>query len=454
MINSEDGIYGFIVGDALGVPVEFNNRIILEQNPVKNMREFGTHGQPKGTWSDDTSMMLATIDSLIDKNGYSFGSSFYDIADKFVLWYKNNKYTPNNEVFDIGNTTRRALNNYLKNKNRLCGCGELSENGNGSLMRILPLAYYFYCSNLDIQQRKEIIFEVSSITHSNIISKYGCLIYTELALNFLNNSNNKDLISVYCEIVKTVSALIKKEDKKDKEIIKRYYSKILNRKICKERYENINSSGFIVDTLEAVIWVILNTQNYKEAVLKAVNLGDDTDTIGALVGGIAGIVYGSCSIPKEWIEDLQKKEYIDAMIKSFNECLEKIKYPTNFIDSEILQDTIEDLRNNPNAFALEDCNDTPKNTLMIPRCKPSKQLSKFMEYIYNNELMDKEYLENYEKIKDKEIKYMNYNEIITSLTFFLRGERFCGGFWYTNFKNGRILKILVRLKELEDGNRK
>ena len=321
-------------------------------------------------------------------------------------------------------------------------------------MRILPLAYYFYCSNLDIQQRKEIIFEVSSITHSNIISKYGCLIYTELALNFLNNSNNKDLISVYCEIVKTVSALIKKEDKKDKEIIKRYYSKILNRKICKERYENINSSGFIVDTLEAVIWVILNTQNYKEAVLKAVNLGDDTDTIGALVGGIAGIVYGSCSIPKEWIEDLQKKEYIDAMIKSFNECLEKIKYPTNFIDSEILQDTIEDLRNNPNAFELEDCNDTPKNTLMIPRCKPSKQLSKFMEYIYNNELMDKEYLENYEKIKDKEIKYMNYNEIITSLTFFLRGERFCGGFWYTNFKNGRILKILVRLKELEDGNRK
>ena len=142
------------------------------------------------------------------------------------------------------------------------------------------------------------------------------------------------------------------------------------------------------------------------------------------------------------------------MIKSFNECLEKIKYPTNFIDSEILQDTIEDLRNNPNAFELEDCNDTPKNTLMIPRCKPSKQLSKFMEYIYNNELMDKEYLENYEKIKDKEIKYMNYNEIITSLTFFLRGERFCGGFWYTNFKNGRILKILVRLKELEDGNRK
>ena len=154
------------------------------------------------------------------------------------------------------------------------------------------------------------------------------------------------------------------------------------------------------------------------------------------------------------LEDLQKKEYIDAMIKSFNECLEKIKYPTNFIDSEILQDTIEDLRNNPNAFELEDCNDTPKNTLMIPRCKPSKQLSKFMEYIYNNELMDKEYLENYEKIKDKEIKYMNYNEIITSLTFFLRGERFCGGFWYTNFKNGRILKILVRLKELEDGNRK
>lgn len=329
MINSADGIYGFIVGDALGVPVEFNDRFILEQNPVKNMREFGSHGQPKGTWSDDSSMMLATIDSLIDKNGYNLDNSFYDMADKFVLWYKDNKYTPNNEVFDIGNTTRRALNNYLNIKNKLCGCGELSENGNGSLMRILPLAYYFYCSNLDIKKRKEIIFEVSAITHSNIVSKYGCLIYTEFALNLLNNRKNKDLISVYCETVKTVSTLIKKEDNKDKKIIKKYYRKILNGKIYKERYENIKSSGFVVDTLEAVIWVILNTQNYKEAVLKAVNLGDDTDTIGALVGGIAGIVYGNDSIPKEWIEDLQKKEYIDFFIKSFNESLEKIKISTN-----------------------------------------------------------------------------------------------------------------------------
>ena len=175
MINVRDGIYGFIVGDALGVPVEFSYRFVLEKDPVRDMREFGTHFQPKGTWSDDSSMMIATIDSLICKNGYNINDSFYDMADKFVSWYKDRKYTPHNEVFDIGGATRKALNNYINNRDKLCGCGEISDNGNGSLMRILPLAYYFYVANLDIEKRKEITFEVSSITHSHIISKYGCL---------------------------------------------------------------------------------------------------------------------------------------------------------------------------------------------------------------------------------------------------------------------------------------
>lgn len=281
------------------------------------MREFGTHFQPKGTWSDDSSMMLATIDSLICKNGYNINDSFYDMADKFVSWYKDRQYTPHNEVFDIGGATRKALNNYINNRDKLCGCGEISDNGNGSLMRILPLAYYFYATNLEIEKRKEIVFEVSSITHSHIISKYGCLIYIEFALNILKNQNNHDLLSLYSETVKEIKTLLKNESKEVQKIIEKAYKRVLDGKINKEKYENIKSSGYVVDTLEAIFWTILNSNDYSESILKAVNLGDDTDTVGALTGGIAGIIYREYQIPKEWIKSIQRKDYIDELISSF-----------------------------------------------------------------------------------------------------------------------------------------
>ena len=448
MINVRDGIYGFIVGDALGVPVEFSYRFVLEKDPVRDMREFGTHFQPKGTWSDDSSMMIATIDSLICKNGYNINDSFYDMADKFVSWYKDRKYTPHNEVFDIGGATRKALNNYINNRDKLCGCGEISDNGNGSLMRILPLAYYFYVANLDIEKRKEITFEVSSITHSHIISKYGCLIYIEFVLNILKNRNNLDLLNLYSETVKEIKTLLKSESREVQKTVEKAYKRVLDGKINKEKYENIKSSGYVVDTLEAVIWTILNSNDYSESVLKAVNLGDDTDTVGALAGGIAGIIYGEYQIPKEWRESIQGKDYIDELISSFEKKLETIRISNNVIDLKILQETIDDLKNNPKACELIGGETSKDGTFSIPSSNPSKQLSEFMKYIYDNDLIDKNYLENNKKIEHKDINNMNFNEVMTAITYFLRGERFCSGFWYSNFKDGTILKLLERLRDL------
>ena len=448
MINVRDGIYGFIVGDALGVPVEFSYRFVLEKDPVRDMREFGTHFQPKGTWSDDSSMMIATIDSLICKNGYNINDSFYDMADKFVSWYKDRKYTPHNEVFDIGGATRKALNNYINNRDKLCGCGEISDNGNGSLMRILPLAYYFYVANLDIEKRKEITFEVSSITHSHIISKYGCLIYIEFVLKILKNRNNLDLLNLYSETVKEIKTLLKSESREVQKTVEKAYKRVLDGKINKEKYENIKSSGYVVDTLEAVIWTILNSNDYSESVLKAVNLGDDTDTVGALAGGIAGIIYGEYQIPKEWRESIQGKDYIDELISSFEKKLETIRISNNVIDLKILQETIDDLKNNPKACELIGGETSKDGTFSIPSSNPSKQLSEFMKYIYDNDLTDKNYLENNKKIEHKDINNMNFNEIMTAITYFLRGERFCSGFWYSNFKDGTILKLLERLRDL------
>ena len=164
------GIWGLIVGDALGVPVEFQDREELEENPLVDMIGYGTHNQPKGTWSDDTSMTLCLVDNLI--KGYNLN----EIANNFVKWYRQGFMTPYGVAFDIGNTTRKAIYNIEAGVNVIeAGGAAQYDNGNGSLMRILPLA--FYLRNEDNLDKKfKIIHDVSAITHSHNISKIACSI--------------------------------------------------------------------------------------------------------------------------------------------------------------------------------------------------------------------------------------------------------------------------------------
>ena len=132
-----DGIFGLVVGDALGVPVEFELREQLRTNPVINMREYGSYNLPRGTWSDDSSMTLATLDSLI--NGYNLE----DIMDRFVIWMLEAEYTAIGKNFDMGFITGTAINKYLLTCDlEICGSEYESSNGNGSLMRILPICLY------------------------------------------------------------------------------------------------------------------------------------------------------------------------------------------------------------------------------------------------------------------------------------------------------------------------
>ena len=149
--NILSGLMGLCIADALGVPVEFNSRERLKANPVREMRGYGTHNQPIGTWSDDTSMTLCLVDSLSD------GLNYEDIMSKFKAWLVDGDYTPYGDVFDVGIATRQAINRYLSGIGPL-NCGGISErdNGNGSLMRILPLLFYiqsFY--GTDFQEEDE-----------------------------------------------------------------------------------------------------------------------------------------------------------------------------------------------------------------------------------------------------------------------------------------------------------
>jgi ADP-ribosyl-[dinitrogen reductase] hydrolase len=289
------GFIGLCVGDALGVPVEFKPRSYLKDNPVRDMIGFGTHYQPAGTWSDDSSLTFCLAESLC--NGYDI----YDIGDKFVQWYHKGYWTPDGKVFDIGITTQNALDKlcYEIIRPDFAGMNGTYSNGNGSLMRILPLAYLLKDS--PFAEKVPIIAAVSSITHRHIRSIISCVIYIEFACNLLKGL---DLKESYIKLQPLVKSYYKDEPELEQ------FKSILEQNIADLTESEIHSSGYVIHTLEASLWCMFNSDSYKESVLKAVNLGEDTDTTGAVTGGLAGLLYGMDAIPQSWINSLSRKENI------------------------------------------------------------------------------------------------------------------------------------------------
>ena len=301
---------GHAVGDALGIPVEFASRDEIAQRPVIGMEGYGTYPYPAGTWSDDTSMSLAALDSL------ATGQINWDeIMQNFGKWLNEGEYTPLGEAFDVGRTCFYAIINYFTDGAKATKCGGTDErsNGNGSLMRIHPFALYEYANgNLNL----DVIHTASALTHAHDRSKIACGIYAFVLWELLKSPSK-------ASIVRGLSKA--KNYYRDWDESKVYY-KMLFRRIGltelhfedpdtfkKATRDEIKSTGYVVDTLEAAIWCLLNTNSYRECVLTAVNLGDDTDTIAAIVGGLAGALYGYDAIPEEWRDTLIKRDYIEEM---------------------------------------------------------------------------------------------------------------------------------------------
>lgn len=309
-IKSSNGIIGFAIGDALGVPAEFKSREELKRYPITDMIGDGTYNVPAGTWSDDTSMTLATMDSLISTNNINVN----DMAAKFLDWFRNANYTATNECFDIGRTTLQALARYELELDNASNCGGTNEfdNGNGSLMRILPIAYYIYYHNIeDEQEIYNIVKQVSSITHAHEVSILGCYIYVRFALELLNG---KDKVEAYKNI-KELDYCMFSSTTIDK------YSRILKDNIQNIEEQNISSSGYVVSTLEATLWLFLNSNDYNDTILKSVNLGEDTDTVAACTGGLLGIYYGIDNIKNTWKQTLKRYDYITNLCDKFDKTI-------------------------------------------------------------------------------------------------------------------------------------
>lgn len=294
------GLMGLCIGDALGVPVEFSTREERTQHPVLNMNSHNDWHELSGTWSDDSSLTFCLADSLC--NGFSLQA----IADSFCEWYYEQKWTARGKVFDVGITTQMAIEKLRRGVSPL-QAGDTVErsNGNGSLMRILPLAYYYKTWNFSVLLER--VHQVSCITHAHPRSQMACGIYISIAIALLEGRNPQ---VAYQEGLDRVE-LFYQQNLYGKE--RPHFERVFSGKIGALPSESINSEGYVIDTLEASLWCLLNSSSYKEAVLKAVNLGEDTDTTAAVTGGLAGIYYGVESIPVEWINAIACKDDIIAL---------------------------------------------------------------------------------------------------------------------------------------------
>lgn len=301
------GIFGVCVGDALGVPVEFKSRETLKSFPVVDMQEFGSWNQPKGTWSDDSSLTLCLAESLT--KGYDLEK----IGESFVKWVKYGHWTAHGRLFDIGGTTRHSIARLIKGESaRFSGNIFEEDNGNGSLMRILPLAFYLKNEG-NIENLYRTIKEVSSITHGHFRSVFACFVYVIFAIELIKG---KDKEEAYNHTQKVALYFAENQCFNPKEI--QLFDRILKNDISKYPEDEISAGGYVLHSLEASLWCFLNSDSYSEAVLKAVNLGEDTDTTGAITGGLAGIYYGFEAIPDEWVEVLARKEDIEELCGKLN----------------------------------------------------------------------------------------------------------------------------------------
>jgi len=320
MLKIKSMLFGLAIGDALGVPVEFESREYLEKNPIT---DYIKNTRPIGTFSDDSALSFCLVESLIS------GYNIKNIKENMLKWYFKGYWSATGETFGIGNLTRTVLYDLSQDIN--ADTSEKYEeynNGNGSLMRIAPLL--FIIKDKSINGRFQMTKEVSSITHAHPRSVMACFYFLEFLRHLL--LDDLDKYEIYHKLQKDIPEFFdnyfKESDSTKNEIHEnyleeiKYFNRLLKENIHEIDKNDINSSGYVIDTIEASIWCLLTTDNYTDAVLQAVNLGGDTDTTACVTGALAGLLYGFDDIPKKWVEKLARSKDIEDLAIRFANSLE------------------------------------------------------------------------------------------------------------------------------------
>lgn len=272
--------FGLIVGDALGAAVELKKRGSFEE--VKDMRAGGPHGLDPGFWTDDTSMALCLAESLTQK-----GYDPHNQIQKYLKWYKQGYLSSTGECFSVGATTARSLEYYAEN-NEFPSANERTA-GNGSLMRLAPAAIY-YRDNF----KKAVKYSGGSslTTHNNQLAVDSCRYFGGLLQQFINARIEMEAFKI--KVIKDTAVDLDLDERVIKAVTGAF----------NKNRDKIKSDGFVINTLEASLWSFLNSDSFADAVLLAVNLGDDADTVAAVTGQLAGAYYGCDSIPDKWLTKL------------------------------------------------------------------------------------------------------------------------------------------------------
>ena len=301
---------GVVGGDALGCPVQFESREEVARHPVTGMRGYGTFNLPAGSWTDDSSVTLALRES-IRRTG---GIDYVDIMDNFVKWLDDGAFTPYGYAYDIGRATMSAIQRYKRyHKPHKAGNIDERSNGNGSLMRIMPAVLYCIDRQLPTGEAIDIIHKVGGLTHAHIRSNTACGLYYFMASAILDGDGS---LTDRLQAGLDKGFAFYEAYLADHENLE-YYDRLRDLAAFAALPENgIRSTGYVVDTLEAAIWSLANTGSFEDALLKAVNLGHDTDTVGAVAGGLAGLYYGCDAIPEDWLTAIQRREWIEGLCES------------------------------------------------------------------------------------------------------------------------------------------
>ena len=282
-------ILGLACGDALGTTVEFKPRGTFE--PLTDIVGGGPFGLEAGQWTDDTSMALCLAESLIANEEMNLE----DQLERYLGWWKHGDNSVTGECFDIGNTVRSGIESYLRTQDPHSGPSDSMSAGNGSIMRLAPVPLFFARQDSDTLQKN---CELSSVTtHRAPEALHACRYFGLLISNALQATSKEEVFSQN-DISSNLSARIQR---------------IVNRSYLEKTRLDIRGSGYVVDSLEAALWAFETSSSFEEGALKAVNLGDDADTTGAVFGQIAGAFYGEKGIPKHWLKKVAWRERITRL---------------------------------------------------------------------------------------------------------------------------------------------
>jgi ADP-ribosyl-[dinitrogen reductase] hydrolase len=285
---------GLAVGDALGTTLEFKAPGTFK--PITDMIGGGPFGLEPGQWTDDTAMALCLAESLIEK--CSFDPK--DQMARYCRWWKEGYLSSTGTCFDIGATVRKSLESYLHTGKPFAGSTDPFTSGNGSLMRLAPVPVAFRSNfGLAIQNAGE----SSRTTHGAPSAVDACRYFAGLLLGALAGQSKQEILSAfYC--------LGPDRDYRQRHVLSPEIAEIASGSFKQKEPPEIVGSGFVVRSLEAALWAFHRSDSFREGALRAVNLGDDADTIGAIYGQLAGAYYGVNAIPQDWIERLALRELI------------------------------------------------------------------------------------------------------------------------------------------------